>query len=149
MSPQMIKILLLALGIASVHSWSSLKSPSRLACTVRKATDNEDEGDLVTRLFKRFLPDPEEMGMKRMTIESAPEQYYATKERWADPVPGDDENAILFRQCLAQTNFEKRKVKLAYDANRDGWSSEAFHDKLDRQGPAVVFGRSESGGVFG
>lgn len=114
-----------------------------------RATDNEDEGDLITKLFKRFLPDPEEMGMKRMTVDSAPEQYYCTKDRWAEPVAGDDAATAAFRPALAQTNFEKRPLKLSFDAERDGWSAEAFHAALDKQGPAVVFARSRGGGAFG
>jgi hypothetical protein len=112
-------------------------------------TQNEDEGDFITRIFKRFLPDPEEMGMSRMTIDSAPEQYYCTKDRWALPVEDDDEIVRLFRPALAQTRFEKRSLKLCYDAERDGWNADTFHEKVDKQGPCVVFCRTDSGGVFG
>ena len=76
-------------------------------------------------------------------------QYYCTKERWASPVGSDDATVKLFRPALAQTNFEKRGLKLAFDATRDGWSAEAFHAKLDFQGPAVVFCRTTDGSTFG
>ena len=39
------------------------------------------KGDFITRIFKRWLPDPEEMGMKRISVETAPEQFYCTKVR--------------------------------------------------------------------
>lgn len=113
------------------------------------ASDSEDEGDFITRLFKRFLPTPDDMGLDRINVDNSPEQYYCTKTRWASPVPGDDEAVRLFRPALAQTNFEKKALRLAYDANRDGWSASAFHSKVDEKGPAVVFARSQSGGVFG
>jgi hypothetical protein len=122
------------------------------------------------------------MGMKRISVETAPEQYYCAKvragvdgaisftllalaqfecpsfyvnrmyseqDRWAAPVAADDANVKLFRPALAQTNFEFRPLTLQYNANVDGWSASAFHAAVDRQGPAVVFCRSKTGGVFG
>ena len=117
--------------------------------TQRYNTQNEDEGDFMTKLFKRFLPDPEDMGMKRMTVESAPEQYYCTKERWADPVEDDDDIVKLFRPALAQTRMETRSMEICFDAARDGWNADVFHEKVDKQGACVVFCRTESGGCFG
>jgi len=147
----MLAAILFILGVTVGNSWVQTINPRSLnyPLTRQQATDDEDQGDFITRVFKKFMPDPAEMGMKRMTIETAPEQYYCTKDRWADPVSGDDQIAAIFRPVLAQTNFEKRKVELAFDANRDGWSADAFHQKLDAQGPAVVFCRSKNGGVFG
>lgn len=72
-----------------------------------------------------------------------------TQDRWAAPVASDDANVKLFRPALAQTNFEFRPLKLQFDASADGWSADAFHAAVDRQGPAVVFCRSKTGGVFG
>ena len=38
-------------------------------------------------------------------------------------VAGDDTDMALFRPLLARTSLEKRGLKLAYDANRDGWDA--------------------------
>lgn len=111
--------------------------------------ESEEEGDFITRIFKRFLPNPEDMGMKRMTVDTAPEQYYCTKDRWAAPVNDDDEIVRLFRAALAQTRMETRSLKLCYCGERDGWNADRFHEKVDRQGACVVFCRTENGGVFG
>ena len=140
--------LLLLLALTSAYSFQSLRRPPARSVSIRRMSEQQDE-DLVSRLFKRFLPDPESMGMKRISVETAPEQYYATKDRWAEPVEGDDPNVALFRPCMAQTKWETRKLKVGYDAEKDGWNAEAFHRAVDKQGPAVVFCRSASGGVFG
>jgi hypothetical protein len=147
--PRLSLLLSYALLIDALHQPTSPCGRRRGTPPPHRATDSEDEGDFITRVFKRFLPDPSSMGMKRISVETAPEQYYATKARWAASVGSDDANARLFRPTLAQTNFETRAVTCLYDADRDGWSAEAFHAKVDRTGPAVVFCRSRSGGVFG
>jgi hypothetical protein len=38
--------------------------------------------------------------------------------------------------------------RLAYDANRDGWSAQAFHAGVDTYGAAVVVART-AGAIFG
>lgn len=114
-----------------------------------RATDSEEDGDFITKVFKRFLPKPEDMGLTRLSVETAPEQFPCTKSRWALPLACDDPTMKIFRPALAQTNFESRELRIAFDASIDGWSFEKFHAKLDRQGPAVVFCRTKNGGVFG
>lgn len=39
--------------------------------------------------------------------------------------------------------------RLAYDAERDGWSAEAFHGRVDTYGAAVVVARTAGGAVCG
>lgn len=39
-------------------------------------------------------------------------------------------------------------TRLAYDADRDGWSAASFHDKVNTYGAAVLLGRT-AGAVFG
>jgi hypothetical protein len=46
-------------------------------------------------------------------------------------------------------NTETRKLTCAYDANRNGWSADAFHKRLDKKGPAVLLAKSKGGAVFG
>ncbi|CAJ1333123.1 unnamed protein product, partial [Effrenium voratum] len=40
-------------------------------------------------------------------------------------------------------------LKLLYRASRDGFSAQAFHQKCDAHGPAVVIARSQAGYIFG
>lgn len=107
--------------------------------------------DLITNLFSRFLPKPEDIGLTRFTKESLPEKFPATKTEWASLLPSDadDANASLIRQTLKNTNLETRPLVLAYSAERDGWKASIFHSKVDRRGPGVVLCRTKSGGVLG
>ncbi|KAG5177031.1 hypothetical protein JKP88DRAFT_88709 [Tribonema minus] len=114
----------------------------------------EQQQDIVERFFgfvfgQKALDDEAPMGMKRMTIENFPDQYPATKDRWADPVAGDTKDMALFRPALAQTMLEKRKLKCVYDAARDGWRPAAFHRGVDKKGPGVVLARTAGGAVVG
>jgi hypothetical protein len=106
--------------------------------------------DFITKMFGRFLPKPEDVGLKRYDSVSMPENWPCVKDEWADNLPEDtDPDIKLVRQVLAKTNMEYRPMKLAYCANRDGWKASAFHAKLDAMGPAVVLGRTKMGGVVG
>lgn len=49
---------------------------------------------------------------------------------------------------LARTQLQTRPLQLLYDANCDGYTSDAFHERLDRKGASVVVARS-AGAVFG
>jgi len=50
-----------------------------------------------------------------------------------------DKEILLIRQLLAKTNLEYRPLKLAYDANKDGWNAQVFHSKIDKKGPEFIF----------
>ena len=116
------------------------RRPSRSA--LRGWLDNAEEW------AASILPKPEDMGMKRFDVTTFPEQYPATLERWADAVPGDAGPAALVRPMLAQTLLEDRKLRVAYDASKDGWTAAAFHAKCDRLGGAVVLVET-AGGEWG
>lgn len=62
---------------------------------------------------------------------------------------GDDEDVAIIRSLLARTSLQERPLKLAYDANIDGWDARAFHQRVDRLGPGVVLARTEKGAVVG
>lgn len=49
-----------------------------------------------------------------------------------------DEELALLQTVLAGTELEGAALALAYDAQRDGWSAEAFHYGVDGRGPALV-----------
>lgn len=44
----------------------------------------------------------------------------------------------LLQGLLAGTELEGAALALAYDAQRDGWSADAFHAGVDGRGPALV-----------
>mmetsp|Transcript_45187 Transcript_45187/g.141592 ORF Transcript_45187/g.141592 Transcript_45187/m.141592 type:complete len:189 (-) Transcript_45187:298-864(-) len=50
---------------------------------------------------------------------------------------------------MARTSMEKRKLKVVYDARRDGWRPEAYHGKVDGTGPAVVYAKTRGGAIIG
>ncbi|UPR01099.1 TLDc domain-containing protein [Chloropicon primus] len=107
--------------------------------------------DLVGKIFgKEVLADPEPFGLKRMTKEEWPDQWPATTTEWAEPLESDDTPELLkVRPLLKQTQMEKLKLGLAYDANVHGWGSGPFHTQLDGQGAGLLVATSTDGRVFG
>jgi hypothetical protein len=129
------------LGASRQHPFSSLHGRQRelrLATATRAQPDQQP--DLVTRLFgslfKGALEDPEPFGLRRLA-DNAPELYPSPVDKWAAPLAGDDGAAALLRPLLADTQLESAALRLAFDAERDGWSSEAFHERVDGFGAAV------------
>jgi len=110
-----------------------------------------DPDDPVEKIFAFFFGKRElnPMGMKRFGKDRFPEQYPATKTEFADPLVGDSKDAALLRPFLKNTNLEKRALRLAYDANRDGWSATAFHRAVDKKGPSIVLCTTDSGLICG
>lgn len=88
-------------------------------------------------------------GMKRMSEDAIKELYPATTDTWAEPVSTDDEEMALIRPMLAQTSIESVPLRLAYDAERDGWTPEAFHTAVNTFGAAVVIAKTAGGAVLG
>jgi len=105
--------------------------------------------DLITSIFKRWLPTPTSVGLTQFTKDTLPEKFPATLTEVAEILPSDnDETKKLIRPLLKQTNLECRPLILAYDAQRDGWSANSFHSKVDKKGPSLVLCQT-SDGVFG
>jgi hypothetical protein len=124
--------------------------PETTTTTTKKQP--EEEKDLIEKTFVFFFGKPEEspFGLKRFDQNRFPEQYPAVIDAWADPVPGDTaEIAKLIRPVLKSTNLEFRNLRLTYDANRDGWNPQAFHNAVDRQGPGIVLITTRLGIVAG
>jgi TLD len=111
----------------------------------------QEEPDLVEKIFSVFFGKPETspFGLPRFNSTRFPEQYPATVDEWADPVNGDSTDVAALRPLLKNTNLESRLLRLTYDANRQGWSAEAFHSAVDRQGAAVVVCKTRLGLVAG
>lgn len=108
-------------------------------CYMRKDDNFQDNPDLVSRIFGRFLPKPEEIGLKRYNPTTRPENFPCVKDRVAELLPQDlDPEIRLLRPLLAGTNLEYRPLQCIYDANKDGWKASSFHTKVDKKGPALV-----------
>lgn len=73
---------------------------------------------------------------------SYPEQSAATYELSNAFLPFDiGSPAGIVRPLLKQTQLETRRLQVAYDAQRHGWSSTTFHQKVDGKGAAVVLAK--------
>lgn len=119
----------------------------------KKAAVVEEEEDLdpVEKIFAFFFgkPEAEPFGLKRFGAERFPEQYPATVDDWAEPLEGDSPEVAKLRPLLKGTNVEFRGLKLSYDANKNGWSADKFHQCCDRKGGALVVCTTQSGQVCG
>lgn len=118
------------------------------------ATPTDDDApDLVTRLFgglfgKKALEDATPAGMKRLSGAALAEQYPATNEE-AGPRDGDPPDIAPLRRLLKNTRLETIPLELAYDADVDGWSVDAFLAKVATRGANVVVATTEGGAVCG
>mmetsp|Transcript_19157 Transcript_19157/g.18500 ORF Transcript_19157/g.18500 Transcript_19157/m.18500 type:complete len:189 (+) Transcript_19157:175-741(+) len=133
---------------------NSLQSHSRLPAKLTKVYSERKgpaDNDFISRFFSKLLPAPEDMGLTRFNSTTRPENYPCIKNEYANLLETDhsDPDKILVRQLLKNTNLETRDLQLIYDGDVDGWTAVNFHKKLDKKGPAVVLGKSVSGGVFG
>ena len=45
------------------------------------------------------------------------------------------------RPLLKQTQLQNRKLKVIYNANKDGWDARKFHQKVDGKGASVVLAK--------
>ena len=102
---------------------------------------------LVARIFgKQALEDRAPAGMKRLDV---PEMYAAVTDIFADPLQGDSPEVAELRPLLARTQLEKAPLRLAYDASIDGWSAQAFHEKVNTFGAGLIVLRTAGGAVVG
>lgn len=102
---------------------------------------------LVGKLFgKKALEDPSPGGMKRLDV---PEMFGPVLDRWAAPMKDDTAEVALIRPLLAGTQLESTSLRLAYSADRDGWSAQAFHDNVNTFGAGIVVVRTAGGAVVG
>lgn len=100
--------------------------------------------DIIERVYTAIFgqKEKEPFGLKRFDRDRFPELYPATLDEFADPVASDTPDMAAFRPLLARTQLQTRALQLLYDAERDGWSAEAFHARVDRRGACVVTGRT-------
>lgn len=117
------------------------------------AAPDDDAPDLVTRLFgglfgQRALDDAAPAGMKRLSGAALAEQYPATNEE-APPRADDAADVVPLRRLLKNTRLEDAPLELAYDADVDGWSVDAFLAKVATRGANLVVAQTEGGAVVG
>ncbi|PRW56741.1 Interferon-induced 44 family [Chlorella sorokiniana] len=55
----------------------------------------------------------------------------------------------LLQGVIDGTELAGATLALAYDAQRDGWSADAFHSKVDGRGPALVVALTTGGALVG
>jgi len=87
-----------------------------------------DDRDAGEKLFGFFFGEQDQgvvSGIARTA--GAPDTYPATKTEFADPVAADTAEMALLRPLLKNTNLEYLDLKCVYDAQRDGWTADAFH----------------------
>ena len=151
----MIKVFILLVSTSFVSSFlkNGYGALNHLSYNLNCLHSKRDSNDFVSNFFAKFLPTPEDIGLSRFNENSRPENYPATKTEFAELIPDDlnspNKELLFIRQLLAKTNLSSRPLKCVYDANRDGWRAQKFHEKVDKLGPAVVYAKSVSGGVFG
>ena len=97
---------------------------------------------------RRLHPCSSPMGLKRINFDELPDQF-VDMEGQAAPVDGDTDAVALFRPLLSRTQLESKPLRLAYDAERDGWLPAAFHAGVDSFGAAVVLAVTEGGAIIG
>eukprot|EP00984_Skeletonema_dohrnii_P033432 scaffold30042_cov78-Skeletonema_dohrnii-CCMP3373.AAC.2 len=68
-----------------------------------------------------------------------PESKQATYELMKGELGFGPESIV--RPLLKQTQLEKRKLKVVYNAKRDGFNAQAFHSKVDGKGASVVLAK--------
>ena len=73
----------------------------------------------------------------------------AVTDQFAAPLPGDGDDVAALRPLLAQTQLESAPLRMAYDADEDGWTPDAFHAAVDSFGAALVVAQTGAGGYHG
>jgi len=119
--------------------------------SVQEEEEEEEDLDPIEKIFTFFFGKPEEepFGLKRFGAARFPEQYPATIDEWAEPLEGDNSDVAKLRPLLKNTNMEFRGLTLSYDANKDGWNAQKFHQAVDRKGGALVVCTTHTGQLCG
>jgi len=101
--------------------------------------------------FDNFWQTPDSSSSSSSRQIEYPEQYPATYEPNNAVVEEDagDETQEFLRQLLKNTQLESRPLALAYDANKNGWTAQAFHQTVDGKGASVVLGKTADGRTVG
>lgn len=124
-----------------------LRQRQRLAAKQRDEADLDPIERMVGKLFgRKALEDPTPGGLARLSDEAAKELYPAVTDSWADPQPSDTPDVAVLRPLLKQTQLESVPLRLAFDADADGWTPAAFHAAVDAFGAALVVAETGAGG---
>jgi hypothetical protein len=136
--------LLLLLCCSVIASAAAFTTQESVYCPRRAGSSTQLAGWL-----DNFLPKP--MGSTGVDRQrDFPEQYPATYELLNDSTINDkDATAKLVRPLLKKTMLEARELQVIYDANRHGWTPQAFHKRVDGRGGAVVIATTVKGTTVG
>lgn len=109
----------------------------------RASKRNDDEMDIIEKLVgkifgRQALETDESFGLKRMNAEDTPELYPATVDEFAEPLPEDMGDVRYYRKLLKNTQLERIPLDLVFDSDKDGFSMEAFGDKVYTMGASLV-----------
>jgi len=110
--------------LSPVHAFAPLSTSTNTRMTAKTT---------VTSLKVSYI-DPEE-------VKAYPEKYPATYDLQGG-LPFEFGDAAFVRPLLKQTQLEKRKLQVVYDAKKHGFDAKAFHAKVDGKGAAVVLAKS-------
>lgn len=112
------------------------------------ARDENDNG-VIGKLFKLFFGEEEARPLGLGRTSGAPDTYPATTTEFAEPLADDGPGVRELRPLLKNSLLEFRRLQCVYDAERDGWSATAFHQRVDGKGPCIVSAKTSSGCVCG
>ena len=121
----------------------------RTASSAVRMVDGQEDNGLIGGLFKLFFGAEESRPLGIGRTSSAPDTYPATTTEFAAPLASDDPGAAVVRPLLKNALLEFRELQCVYDANRDGWSARAFHERVDCKGACVVVAQTSTGCVCG
>ena len=116
-----VAILIAATAVASFESASPIATARTRQTITRLAFFGSSKN----------LPNPEDR------------TYPEAKQATYDLQPGEfgfGPEAIV-RPLLKQTQLEKRKLQVVYDAKKHGWTARAFHSRVDAKGASVVLAK--------
>ena len=93
------------------------------------------------------LPRPATAGLRRLERRQ-PQIATAAVQQTTSPAAAQEQGEQALLQGVTDgTELAGATLALAYDAQRDGWSADAFHSKVDGRGPALVVALTGERGV--
>lgn len=127
---------------------------SRVSRATRTRATNQGSGDFITDVVTKIfgadaVADPEPFGLKRMSKEEWPDQWPAELDADAETLESDVGELRTIRRVLKQTQLERLRLGLAYDAEEHGWSATSFHSRVDGYGAGILVAETKGGEVFG
>lgn len=113
--------------------------PSSSLHSSQRTLHNEPRNTIRHRQTKQYI-----FGNKKTAaVDGGNNSYPEAKPATYDLFPGEfgfGPEAIV-RPLLKQTQLQNRKLKVIYNAKKDGWDGRKFHQKVDGKGASVVLAK--------